>query len=58
LKSFLEANRQYQNETLERYGYFSDIYNEVSECVDAFAPDYADWTKTKENINLIFPDYF
>ncbi len=58
LKNFLEENRQWSDETLDRYGYFKSIFGEVSDCLSTFAPDYADWTKTKENINLIFPDYF
>lgn len=58
LENFLEQNRQWSDETLDRYGYFNSIFSEVSDCLSTFAPDYADWTKTKENINLIFPDYF
>ncbi len=58
LENFLEQNRQWSDETLDRYGYFKSIFGEVSDCLSTFAPDYADWTKTKENINLIFTDYF
>jgi hypothetical protein len=58
LENFLEQNRQWSEETIDRYGYFNSIFGEVSDCLSTFAPDYADWTKTKENINLIFPDYF
>ena len=58
LKSFLEQNRQWADETLDKYGYFNSIFSEVSDCLSTFAPDYPDWTKTKENINLFFPDYF
>jgi hypothetical protein len=47
-----------KEETLEKYGYFRDIFNEIADCLSTFAPEYADWTKTKENINLIFSDYF
>jgi hypothetical protein len=58
LENFLEQNRLWSDETIDRYGDFNSIFGEVSDCLSTFAPDYADWTKTKENINLIFPDYF
>jgi hypothetical protein len=58
LQNFLEQNRNWREETLEKYGYFRDIFNEIADCLSTFAPEYADWTKTKENINLIFSDYF
>jgi len=58
LQNFLEQNRKWKNETLEKYGYFQAIFNENADCLSSFAPDYPDWSETKENINLIFSAYF
>jgi len=58
LQNFSEQNRNWKDITLEKYGDFRDIFNEIADCLSTFAPEYADWTKTKENINLIFSDYF
>jgi len=58
LQNFLEQNRKWKDETLEKYGYFQAIFNEISDCLSSFTPDYPDWSETKENINLNFPNYF
>ena len=71
VKDFLGLMRNYFNEvrnddpntTINNQGYFLNILKAgieygVFDCVRIYAPDYADWTKVKENINDSFQDYF
>lgn len=39
-------------------GYLEMLAGGLDECRNVYAPDYADWTKTKENINEMFLDYW
>lgn len=58
LKDFIFDNRKYPQTNFDYYGYYLYLISQEDECLKAFAPDYADWSKTKENINSFFPDYF
>ena len=57
LKDFIYWNRKYPQSGLSYYGSYLYLISNEDECLNAFAPDYADWGKTKENINSLFPDY-
>ena len=57
LKDFIYENRKYSEPGLSNYGSYLYLISNEDECLNAFAPDYADWDKTKENINSLFPDY-
>lgn len=58
LKDFIFENRKYPQTNFDYYGYYLYLISQEDDCLKAFAPDYADWSKTKENINSFFPDYF
>ena len=58
LKDFVNENRKYYSTNFGFYGYYLSMLQDEEECFRAFAPDYADWGKTKKNINSSFPDYF
>jgi len=58
LKDFIYENRKYPQTNFDYYGYYLYFIAQEDDCLKAFAPDYADWSKTKKNINSFFPDYF
>jgi hypothetical protein len=58
IEDFLIRYKGYNSGTLEYYGYYTGVLNELGDCVDVYGPDYADWTKTKENINEYFLDWW
>jgi hypothetical protein len=41
-----------------RGGYLEMLSGGLEECKNVYPPDYADWTKTKENINEMFLDWW
>jgi hypothetical protein len=55
-------NAKNHNEPLSNYGDYLSILSEnisygSANCLAYYTPDYADWPKTKENINELFGDY-
>lgn len=57
LKDFVQSNVNFPNDNFEYYGYYLRMVKE-DDCLTAFAPDYPDWSKIKENINSNFSSYF
>ena len=62
ISDYLNNAKNY-SEPLSNYGDYISILTEnigygSTNCLDYYAPDYADWSKTKENINEFFGDYF
>ncbi len=62
ISDYLNNAKNY-SEPLSNYGdYLSILSENISygsiNCLNYYAPDYADWSKTKENINELFGDYF
>jgi hypothetical protein len=58
LKDYIYENRKYPQTNFDYFGSYLYLISNEDECLKVFAPDYADWSKTKENINSFFPDYF
>ena len=56
MKEFV-YNNQGTNYTPEYYGDFIKILEENGDCLNYWAPDYADSSRTDKNINEIFGDY-
>lgn len=61
ISDYLNNAKNY-SEPLSNYGdYLSILSENISygsiNCLNYYAPDYADWSKTKENINELFGDY-
>lgn len=54
---YLEANKNYNDGTLEEMGYFLKILSEEKDCLRVRFPDYADFRKIQKNINEMFGDY-
>jgi NurA-like 5'-3' nuclease len=58
LKDYIYENRKYPQTNFDYFGSYLYLISNEDECLKAFAPDYADWSKTKKNINSFFPGYF
>lgn len=57
VKDYLEDNLRYKDRTLEYWGNIINIIDDTHECLRVRVPEYAGWTKTKQNINSLYNDY-
>ena len=62
IKKFIDSHLNYSDDTLSSFGDYINILNENinmgdDKCLIYFAPDYADWGKTRKLINDFFYDY-
>jgi hypothetical protein len=57
ISDYLEANKKYNDGSLENIGSFLSILKEDFECLRVRFPDYADSSKIDKNINEMFGDY-
>jgi hypothetical protein len=54
---YLKSNVGYTNQTLEYYGSYLDILNDIEKCLSVYPPDYPDSRIVDKNINEYFKDY-